>query len=152
MKPVIIFCVMALWTVPLEAQQKKAIYFNHVGDQDWSFAVIVINTERDELDLSIENGVVFYEYCKVSDPVFGEIKTFIQESRQVVRILDRRGYEHGSFEIVIEELEEKNSYYVQGGEFSRQFFYELIKQLSKREGLERLVTELDRKYFRPLIY
>jgi hypothetical protein len=144
---------MALLCItPLEAQLKRAIYFYHIGSQDRSFKVVIINTERDDSDASLEDGIIFYEYCKVSDQVFKEIKTLIQESRHVVRVRDRRARAYGSFEIVIEEAGEKNSYYVQGREVSLKFFYELIKRSLEREGLDRLVKELDRVYFNEMIY
>lgn len=152
MKPVIILCMALLCITPLEAQLKRAIYFYHIGSQDRSFKVVIINTERDDSDASLEDGIIFYEYCKVSDQVFKEIKTLIQESRHVVRVRDRRARAYGSFEIVIEEAGEKNSYYVQGREVSLKFFYELIKRSLEREGLDRLVKELDRVYFNEMIY
>jgi hypothetical protein len=131
----------------------KAIYFDHIGDQDVMFEVVVINTERDESGFGpIGRIFPFHEYCKVSDELFEEIKTFIQESRHTVRDRDRKGSAYGSFAVRVDEAGETTYYYLQGRELSLRFFYDLVKLLLEREGPDRLIRWVDESYFRRMVY
>jgi hypothetical protein len=139
----------------LEAQAGKNISFWHIGTQDRSFVIVTINTARgDGIYLSPEDRKI-YAYHKVDETSYEEIKSFIQERYEITNAKPANAQcEFGTFEIIIEEGDEKKYLYLVGRIKSIPFFYKLIDHLSEKEhgeGIESLIEALDEILVR-LIY
>jgi hypothetical protein len=139
-----------LSAISLGAQTKKTITIDHIGEQDMPFALVIINTEREEI--YVDDLFRIRAYCKVDEQTFEEIKSFIQTSRFIIRERHATRREYGYFEIVIEEADGRSSYYVPSWEHSLRFFYSFIEKFSGRENLVKLVEVVQTRYFRRLLY
>ena len=139
----------------LYADGQKSITIKHIGAQDVPWIVLIINTQKQ--GYLLEYPLNFTEYYAVSESVFDEIIDLINseselfgEREWIQKYNSFRIYGSGSFELFIENGEEKYYCYLIEREFSLLFFnklYTLIRVKGNNNDLMAILEDTLKQFF-----